>query len=285
MKFDLVVSNPPYTNSLDIKILKEILPIAEELIIVHPSTWALDIKGKSNTFNNFKTQINGEVKSLKFFNGNPIFGIGLFVPCMITHIDQNHNGPIDVQYFNENFKADSIFDITKFGTSWFDIVKPFKEKIESFILKNSNISSNSKIEIDDTKYHCQLAAIRGHVDKEKMINDDFYTLIMDDSDGNKGIRGDFKRKNNPMPTFEFITNNEQNNFIEYLKTDFVCFCLSLYKDGQNISGGGTLDLIPWLDFTQDWTNEKLFKYFDIDETTQNYIKSFLPDYYGIRGKQ
>mgnify|MGYP003350786463 CR=1 FL=1 len=54
MKFDLVFSNPPYTNNVDIKILNEIVDVADEFIIVHPSTWVLDLKGKSKLFNDFK---------------------------------------------------------------------------------------------------------------------------------------------------------------------------------------------------------------------------------------
>ena len=48
---------------------------------------------------------------------------------------------------------------------------------------------------------------------------------------------------------------------------------------------GEMEIIPWMDFTQSWDDEKLFKYFDIDQKTQNYIREFLPDYYGLRSKK
>jgi 16S rRNA G966 N2-methylase RsmD len=75
MKFDLVFSNPPYNGSIDIKILNEIIEISDEFVIVHPSTWILDIKGKTKLFTNFVTKINRKVESFEFFNGNPIFNI------------------------------------------------------------------------------------------------------------------------------------------------------------------------------------------------------------------
>ena len=46
MKFDLVFSNPPYNKNIDIKILNEIIDIADEFVVVHPSTWLIDLKEK-----------------------------------------------------------------------------------------------------------------------------------------------------------------------------------------------------------------------------------------------
>ena len=47
MKFDLVFSNPPYNSNIDIKILNEIIDVADEFVIVHPSTWLIDIKNRN----------------------------------------------------------------------------------------------------------------------------------------------------------------------------------------------------------------------------------------------
>ena len=49
--FDLIMSNPPYNRNIDIKILNEVVDLADELVIVHPSTWAIDLKGKSKLYN------------------------------------------------------------------------------------------------------------------------------------------------------------------------------------------------------------------------------------------
>jgi 16S rRNA G966 N2-methylase RsmD len=69
MKFDVVFSNPPYNSNIDIKILNEIIDIADEFVVVHPSTWVLDVKGKTKLFTNFVTKINRKVESFEFFNG------------------------------------------------------------------------------------------------------------------------------------------------------------------------------------------------------------------------
>ena len=92
---------------------------------------------------------------------------------------------------------------------------------------------------------------------------------------NKGIRKE------DMPTFEFDTKQERDNFISYCKTDFVRFCLVLYKNNQHVDSK-ELTLVPWLDFTQQWNDEKLYNLFNVNKETINYIEEFLPDYHNIR---
>ena len=152
-------------------------------------------------------------------------------------------------------------------------------------MKNSTeiISEEGIFYIDDNKFYCQLAAIRGHElrnDPSRMHQDDFYTMLMKDSAQNKGVRNINVRKDGFI-VFEFNTELEQNNFISYLKSDFARFCLSLVKNTQNIHYG-EMELIPWLDFTEEWDDDKLFAKFDVSQELQDYIRDFLPDYYGIR---
>ena len=281
MKFDVVFSNPPYTNNLDIKILNEIIDIADEFVVVHPSTWIIDCKYGTKFTVDFRKRISSKVKSFEFFNGNPIFDIGLYVPTVITHIDSKHNGNIEINFFNNAFEIQNIFDISKYGEKWITLIKPF------FVsMKNHYSINDNKVDAENpptNKLFVQMARIRGHVnlsaksDSSKIAQDDFYTMVMKSSEDNKGIR---KTNQNP-PTFAFDTETEQNNFIEYLKTDFARFCLSIYKNGVSLVGG-ELGLIPWLDFTEEWDDDKLFAKFNVSQDLQDYIREFLPDYHGIR---
>lgn len=281
MKFDLVFSNPPYTNNVDIKILNELLPISEQIIAIHPSTWLIDCKYGTKFTVDFRNNISKSLSSVEMFNGNPVFNIGLYVPTVITHINSKHNGNIEVNFFNNSFEIQNIFDISKYGEKWTSLIKPFFESI-----KNHNSINDNKIDAENppsNKLFVQMARIRGHVnlsaksDSSKIAQDDFYTMVMKSSEDNKGIR---KTNQNP-PTFAFNTETEQNNFIVYLKTDFARFCLSIYKNGVSLVGG-ELGLIPWLDFTEEWDDDKLFKKFDVSQELQDYIREFLPDYYSIR---
>jgi hypothetical protein len=277
MKFDVVFSNPPYNSNIDIKILNEIIDISDEFVVVHPSTWLIDRQGLSPLYNKFKNILDGKLKSVDFFNGNPIFNIGLFTPCVITHIDCKINTQTQVNYFGEMFQS-NIYDISIFGSKYNSLIKPFTEKMKQNITLKTSFS-------DDKKYLVQLAVIIGHSNDSKnattMLKDDFYTIVMKDSERNKGLRLEIKRKDDSRLIFSFNTEQEQDNFLNYLKTDFARFCLSMYKVHSN-QRAGALNLIPWLDFTEEWDDDKLFAKFDVSQELQDYIRDFLPDYYGIR---
>lgn len=282
MKFDLVFSNPPYNSNIDIKILNEIIDVADEFIVVHPSTWILDLKDKSKLYQDFKTKLNKNIKSLEFFNGNPVFNIGLYVPCMITHICKSDKASID--FFGDIYDVDSLSKVTKFGEEWETLVKPLYEKVDNFIKSNNGSVWSNRIDTANSvnsKFYCQIAGIRGHVNLnssgQNIVKDDFYTLILKDSDKNKGIR----KVDSGGATLEFSSEVELDNFINYLKTDFARFTLALLKNKSDLHRG-ELEIVPWLDFTEEWDDEKLFKKFDVSQELQDYIREFLPDYYSIR---
>jgi hypothetical protein len=288
-KFDVCLSNPPYNDNVDLRILLRLLEtsIATEFVVVHPSTWLIDIKGKEQLYNTFKSITSNKIKSVKVFNGNKVFGVFLYVPCVITHIDLNHSGDINVDFYGNEYSVNKTSDITKFGQEWLSLVKPFIDTINKRLSITSNIWSKnvSNLSVDKNKHHCQLACIRGNVSKDpdQLVGDDFYTMCVNDDHTNKGIRKTNvgRPKSDRLPTFEFDSEIERDNFISYVNTDFARFCLSIFKVNAHLDRG-ELTMIPWLDFTQAWDDEKLFKHFDINQETQDYIRKFLPDYYGIR---
>ena len=293
-KFDVCLSNPPYNRGLDLKILQALMSyeIAKEYVWVHPSTWLLDQKNIFALYSKTKASLNNKLKSVRFFNGNAVFGIELFVPCVVSHIDVKHNDKINVQFFDEHFVVNSIGDITKFGNNWHNIVKPFMTKMLNCINKDGSVWAHNVKAININKEYCQLAAIRGDVNdrnkksnatnaSKEIIKDNFYTMTVD-VETCKGIRqSNLTRPGNPTPTFEFNTVIERDNFLHYINTDFARFCLAIYKNTSNLAVG-EMELIPWLDFTQSWNDEKLFAHFDVNNETQEYIRKFLPDYYRIR---
>ena len=78
--------------------------------------------------------------------------------------------------------------------------------------------------------------------------------------------------------WSFNTENERQNFINYCKSKFARFCLSLRKVGSHLDRTEIL-YVPWLDFTQEWNDAKLCKEFGISEELWKYIDNFIPDYY------
>lgn len=289
MKFDLVFSNPPYNSNIDIKILNEIIDIADEFVVVHPSTWLMDLKGKKDLFQDFKKSFHNRFKSIDLFNGNPVFNIDLFLPCCITHIQKPSDSSVEVKYFGRCFTFENIYNVTKYEDKWV-LVKSFKNEIEQFISQNDSlwnkISKNSTNNFTylPNKFLLQLPMGRGNCvtnDERKMIKEDFYTLFSNNSkeieSKNLSDKVSFASGN----YFYFDSEDERLNCLNYLKTDFARFCLSFGKLNKNIHRGEQ-ELIPWLDFTEEWDDDKLFQKFNVSQELQDYIRDFLPDYYGIR---
>ena len=105
-----------------------------------------------------------------------------------------------------------------------------------------------------------------------------------DSDGNPLYKIRLGKQTLESPignSFKFNTEEEMHNFIDALRTDFMRFCLVKVKKNKHLDSG-ELFHVPWLDFTQQWNDDKLFRHFNISQDIQDKIKEFIPEYYGIK---
>ena len=208
------------------------------------------------------------------FNGNEIFNIGLFVPCMITYIDMDYKGSITtIDKINDiKIEYDNIFDVNKYSNLY-----EFNSIINKINNKNYDNLHNVWKNTKPQKYNISYTAIRGHVNLKgiKMHDDDFYSII---SKNNKVNIVDDENYNKYFINFNFDNLNESFNFLNYIKTRFASFCLSIFKNNQHMESG-ELKNIPWLDFSQEWTDEKLYNHFNITEEEIKFIEKHIPKYY------
>ena len=70
------------------------------------------------------------------------------------------------------------------------------------------------------------------------------------------------------------TKEEGENLISYMKTKFFRFMMSLIKNTQNISKG-VFGLVPVQDWTEEWTDEKLYKKYGITQDEIEFIDSMI----------
>ncbi len=285
-KFDIVIANPPYSGKLDLKFLDKAFDIAKkDIIFVHPSSFLVDRKKVTGIYNQIRNKIKKNISSIEFFNGNGIFGIGLYVPCSITHIDKSIE--------NENFffkdmilgkelilQSENIEDLSVFGynknfSSLENKIKSIIEKeyrsLDDFCLYGRNPEKNFYVEFTHVKGHT-IQGEKVKTNSKLHLNDFFVTISKNLCQVKEGGEPKYKM------VFEFASEAEANNFISFLKTYFLRMCLALSKTNQHLDTR-ELKMIPWMDFTQEWTDEKLYAHFDITGEEQAFIKEVIPPYY------
>jgi len=288
--FDLTIGNPPFNQMIDMLFVQKSYKISDKILFVHPSTWLLDEKGKQKKFIETKELIKEHLESIMLFNGNKIFGIQLFIPCVFTYINKNKNtvGIKCVDKINDkNILYSDIYDINKFSD--IDLYPILKNKIMSLTKENIdnykifNVSTkrnNTPGKITkyshlntQNEYYINIAQIRGHVNlnsEKNMVLDDFYTIVTRDTIVERVI-------SNHM-FFKFEKKQNAENFLNYLKTNFARFCLSIYKNNSQLECG-EMSFIPWLDFENKWTDENLFEIFRLSDQEIKFIYTKIPKYY------
>lgn len=70
--------------------------------------------------------------------------------------------------------------------------------------------------------------------------------------------------------------NEANNAMNYLKTKFFRFLVGIKKTTQHTSKD-TYSLVPLLDFTEEWTDEKLYQRYNLSQEEINFIEKSVKE--------
>jgi hypothetical protein len=295
MKFDVVLMNPPYDNGLGNRFLEKVFNIGNKIVTVQPLSWLISKKQKKSItklVNNYDTYIDT-------INGIKDFDAGILGDMAIQYFNTDIDGKIHI--YDKEF--DACEDIKPWSKN--DILEQFVDKIGNIEnslwdnIKGTSIYDHNYEENPNDNWWCiKIQKIRGnvnHTSNEKQ-SADFYTLLSNDEsfiNNNKGTYKTLKDKPNKKGKFDFLyfkfnNENELNNFINYVKTDFVRTCLMLTKTNANLHRG-ELKYIPLFDFSDDVfsktpkeIDDYLFNKYDISNEIRKHIEEILPDYYNIR---
>jgi hypothetical protein len=297
-KFDTIVMNPPYKDTLHLKFFERgFIDARRFLLTIQPCNWLIKQGGTNLRGGNSERNVIENVErygaDIDLVNGAQFFSAGLLAELSVNLIDKQAIGRkirVKGDLSNSVTIYSKVSDVSKYGDD--PLILSMKDKIMSFIEKKDNenlydkikatprmlnhCSNNSLVENNpDSEWFCvNLSAIRGHVNQETGIKeDDFYTLIPRDRKWEK-----YSEK--LALYFHFSSSTEANNMIYYLKTDFVRFALFLTKNDANVVN--SLKFIPYVDVTKRYDAPQLYTLFDFNKEEIERIHQLIPDYYGIR---
>ena len=282
-KFDVVLMNPPYGNhghGIDEEFLYKTLQLANNVITVQPLSWLITLK-QNKKITALVDKYGIDITTNNAFDS---FDAGIIGQNAIQHVNTTTNGAI---VFNgKTFYKCS--DVKIYSTD--DFLETFAEKIGYKNEVNNSLQDNINKNNNVGWHYIEVPKLRGH--KSKIGHDpDFYTIISNNDNWlreNKiGVINEPITKN--ITFFAFKTKNELDNFINYIKTDFVRTCLMLTKFNMNLLSGRMMRSIPWFDFSNaifskspKEIDDYLFKKYNISDDIRKHIEEILPDYYNIR---
>ena len=250
MKFDLIISNPPYNQSLDLKILKAVYPLGDRICFIHPAGWLYDNKHKNKLFLSSRELVKNKFISYTHIeNANDLFGI------------QNRSD-IGISYINKAMIGiqDNIYDIDIHGIS--TMYLSIKSKI-LHLASSNNLLHHMQPNIDVT-YMFGLPSICNG-----------YRMVGKHTELNQMNPRGLSKYN---WRFAFNNNDELINFKNYLKTKIARFCLSIYVFNMDMHRG-ELAAVPYLDFTKSWTNESVAKELGLTKKELEWCLEWIPNSY------
>lgn len=133
MKFNFIVSNPPYNGTLHLKLFNEMLNNLDpngKVAIVEPATWLINVRkydengkyGKNvrksdyKMIEDIKTKIQGHVKKVVIENLNDDFNIIEYHPLSITYVDFSKTyDTIEFECCGEKKVVNDIYDCNLIG--------------------------------------------------------------------------------------------------------------------------------------------------------------------------
>ena len=295
--FDIIIGNPPYNEELETKkgsasalynkFIEYYINKCNLLSFIVPSRWFSGGKGLDK-FRGMMLNRNDIIYIKHYDDAKIIFGKNVSIEGGINYflIDKQYNGLCN---YNGNFIKLNKFDIIV-NSKYYNIITTilqYKNMSSIYIGQNySGINSNDNRLIEkktETSLLCYVSQQKGfikYIEKNninKNRNFNKWKIITAEANGGKGCFGNiFIGKPNEICNqsyivFEVESENDSKSLLTYMKCKLPNFMLNLRKISQHINEA-TCKWIPLPPLNIEWTDEKVYKYFKLNEDEIKLIK-------------
>lgn len=264
-KFDVVLMNPPYDKTICLKFLAKMIELSNKIISIQPLRWLQDpfAMHKRSTLKSFEKSIAqhiNDIEIIKSVSASKDFSIEIYSDLGIYFIDNQNNNKINYQNFWKNTRSTEEVSIIQKVC--------FNDKCDYL----GNVVEENKrdgIRVPLTF----IAGNRGNLPiykdivfaKDGFINNKDWTKV-------KNMGGYLKKENSAFPnSIKFDTEKEAINFYNSYNTLFFKYVCAVSVQQQHIQA----DYLPFMnDYTHEWTDEMLYKFFDLSEDEIKEVENF-----------
>ena len=315
MKFDVIIGNPPYNEEVNQSsktakslyhkfIIKAIESGARYVSMIVPAKWYTKDVGYIKEFR--KLMCKGHIKTIYDYKDTKnVFGDNIMVGSGIMYFlyDKDYNG--ECQFYtpetNDNFIMQlskySIVIRDKIGYNVLSKVQDAHERMMDGNVSISKFNLNSTYKTDittpDLVNNIRLYTSKCkecYISADKIKNANFaysWNVFVGRAGDPKTIypslvtpKAWYAKDACCTSTYMYISSfdieNEARNCCNYINTKFVRFIISLFKAGQDVYGH-CYSAVPVQDFTEEWTDEKLYKKYNLTQSEIDYIEWAIRD--------
>lgn len=256
MHFDIAIQNPPYDRNLHLKVLEQVLKVADKVINISPVRWLQDPFApylNNSDYNKFEESVSKHIKDIQFIpakEATELFGDASFTMNLgIYELDANggwnyqHNDPLVNKIVRKTMQSTWMPYSQK---TFYDNGKIQKKP---YVL---NVSRITALLMNKT-YKSQLKVALA---KESSV----YR-----KNGGNGDGGGH---------FEFDTEEERHNFYDCYNSDFMKWHTRLWKSNPKIY----CYKIPYFgDYTHKWKLRDFFGWFNLSKVEQMRVVKEIRD--------
>lgn len=232
MRFDHIITNPPFNKNLHLKILSEVIRqnTEAEIVSLQPTRWLQDPLAEYKHNSDWKkfADIREKIESLDIIESS--------VACKLFGIQHSDLG---IYYITNNAKGFHR------EIDYSSIMKKIVDKAGILSFKNKLTTDRSDIFID------VLDLYGGIIGK----GSGFVKPLHYERKESSTSKGD-----NTWHCIKFDTTEEAQNFYDACNTKMYYFIFKKVRSYLRL----LMEYVPFLpDYSKPWTNEMLYKYFDL----------------------
>jgi hypothetical protein len=252
MTFDVAVLNPPYDRNLHLKVLEQVIPIAEKVVNISPVRWLQDPFApylNRSDYNKFEESVSKHIKDLEiipakkaselFQEASFTMNLGIYTCDSEGGWNYQHNDPLVNKIVTKTME-----------NSWakYAYSKRYMQALLPYQMNVSGIHSATAVNpLMCNTYTAQLQTKSPNMKSHNACN---------------------------SCIFDFATEDERKNFYDCYNTAFIAWLCSLWRVDVNINSVK----VPYFgDYTKPWTNEMFKEYFGITDEEWSRIEQEMTE--------